>query len=81
MPRPSPSSLALPKFEKEEKALDLRLRLKGRAALDLLEYQRAYEADHGEPIDPDMLAQHIIATFLERDRGFQVRRKTSQSEG
>ena len=71
-----PSSLALPKFDKEEKALDLRLRLKGRAALDLLEYQKAYEADHGEPIESESLAQHIIATFLERDRGFQARRKS-----
>ena len=72
----STSSLALPKFDKEEKALDLRLRLKGRAALDLLDYQKAYEADHGEPIDPEILAQHILATFLERDKGFQARRKT-----
>ena len=78
MPK-TPSSLALPKFDKEEKALDLRLRLKGRPALDLLEYQQAYEADHGESIDTDLLAQHIIATFLERDRGFQARRKGSAS--
>lgn len=71
-----PNALALPKFDKEERALDLRLRLKGRAALDLLEYQQAYEAAHGEPIDPEVLAQHIIATFLERDRVFQARRKS-----
>ena len=78
MPK-TPSSLALPKFDKEEKSLDLRLRLKGRSALDLLEYQQAYEADHGESIDTDLLAQHIIATFLERDRAFQARRKVGSS--
>ena len=76
----SSSSLALPKFDKEEKALDLRLRLKGRAALDLLDYQAAYETEHGEAIDPELLAQHIIATFLERDRGFQARRKAGQGD-
>ena len=73
------TSLALPRFDKEEKALDLRLRLKGRAALDLLDYQQAYEAAHGEPIDPEILAQHIIATFLERDKAFQARRKSGLS--
>lgn len=76
----SPSPLALPKIEKEEKTLDLRLRLKGRAALDLTEYQKAYEAEHGEAIDTELLAQHIIATFLERDRGFQLRRKAGHGE-
>ena len=78
MPK-TPSSLALPKFDREEKSLDLRLRLKGRSALDLLEYQKAYETDHGESIDTDLLAQHIIATFLERDRAFQARRKVGSS--
>ena len=77
----SPANLALPKFEREERTLDLRLRLKGRPALDLAEYQKAYEAEHGEPIDTELLAQHIIATFLERDRGFQLRRKSGQGDG
>lgn len=71
----TPPELAIPKLDKEEKSLDLRLRLRGRAALDLIDYGKAYEATHGEPIDPELLAQHIIATFLERDRAFQTRRK------
>lgn len=75
MPK-SPATIALPKFEKEEKSLDLRLRLKGRAATDLVDYQQAYEKDHGEAIDPELLALHIIATFLERDKGFQIRKKS-----
>ena len=78
MPR-SPASLALPKLDKEEKTLDLRLRLKGRAAVDYLEYQKAYEAAHGEAIDSELLAQHIIVTFLARDRAFQTFRRTAVS--
>lgn len=77
----APSTLALPKLDREEKTLDLRLRLKGRAAVDLTDYQQAYEADHGETIDTELLAQHIIATFLERDKAFQARRKSGQSSG
>lgn len=72
-------TLALPKLDREEKVTDLRLRLKGKAAIDLADYQRAYEADHGEAIETELLAQHIIATFLERDKVFQARRKTSAS--
>ena len=70
------AAIALPKLDREEKTLDLRLRLKGRAAVDLADYQAAYEADHGETIETELLAQHIIATFLERDKAFQSRRKT-----
>ena len=72
----APTALALPKLDREEKTLDLRLRLKGRAAVDLTEYQKAYEADHGETIETELLAQHIIATFLERDKAFQARLKS-----
>lgn len=73
----APTALALPKLDREEKVLDLKLRLKGRAAVDLAEYQKAYETDHGEKIETDLLAQHIIATFLERDKAFQARLKTA----
>jgi hypothetical protein len=73
------AALALPKIDREEKTLDLRLRLKGKAAIDLADYQRAYEADHGDTIEIELLAQHIIATFLERDKSFQARRKTAGS--
>ena len=70
-----PSPIALPKLDREVKTLALRLRLKGRAAIDLADYQAAYEAEHGETIETELLAQHIIATFLERDKAFQSRRK------
>lgn len=76
MAKPPTAALALPKLDREERTLDVRLRLKGRAAVDLADYQRAYEADHAEAIETELLAQHIIATFLERDKAFQARRKS-----
>lgn len=76
MAKPPTVALALPRLDREEKTLDVRLRLKGRAAVDLADYQRAYETDHGESIETELLAQHIIATFLERDKAFQARRKS-----
>ena len=71
----APTTLALPKLDREEKTLDLRLRLKGKAAVDLLDYQKLYEADHGESLETELLIQHILATFLDRDKAFQARRK------
>jgi len=73
------AALALPKFDREEKVLDVRLRLKGRAAIDLVDYLRLYEDDHGEKIETELLVQHILATFLDRDKAFQARRKSVQA--
>ena len=42
MAREPRTTLALPKLDTEEKTLDVRLRLKGKAAVDLADYQRAY---------------------------------------
>ena len=72
-----PTALALSKIDLEEKTLDVRLRLKGKAALDLLDYQRAYEAAHGEKVEPEVLAAHVLAAFLEADRGFQTWRRAN----
>jgi hypothetical protein len=72
---PSPAPLALPKIDLEEKSLEVRLRLKGKAAVDLLDYQRAYQALNGGPIDAEPLVQSILAAFIEADRGFQAWRK------
>ena len=41
---PSPTPLALPKIELEEKSLEVKFRLKGRSAVDLLDYKRAHQA-------------------------------------
>jgi hypothetical protein len=71
-------TLALPKIDLEEKTVEvrLRLRLKGKAAVDLLEYQRAYQSLNGEPIEPEPLVAHTLATFIDADRGFQTWRKS-----
>ena len=72
---PSPAPLSLPKIDLEEKSLEVKLRLKGKAAVDLLDYQRAYQALHGAPIEAEPLVQSILAAFMEADRGFQAWRK------
>ncbi len=74
MAREPKTSLALPKIDTEEKSLDLRLRLKGKAAVDLTEYQAAYAEANGA-IELEILASHILATFIEADKGFQAWRR------
>ena len=74
MAREPKTSLALPKIDTEEKSIDMRLRLKGKAAVDLTEYQAAYAEANG-PIDLEVLASHILATFIEADKGFQAWRR------
>ena len=73
----SPAPLALPKIDLEEKSLEVRLRLKGKAAVDLADYQRAYQALNGAPIEAEPLIQSILAAFIEADRGFQAWRKAN----
>ena len=73
--------LALPKIDLVEKSVEVRLRLRGKAAVDLIEYQRAYQALNGEAIEAEPLVAHILATFIEADRGFQVWRKGSPRPG
>jgi hypothetical protein len=76
--KPPAAALALPKLDKAEKTLDVRLRLKGRAAVDLADYQKLYEEDHGESYDTAAVVAHILNTFIEADRAFQTRRKSVQ---
>jgi len=77
MPRSPAPALALPKIDLEEKSVEVRLRLKGKAAVDLIDYQRAYQALNGEGIEIEPLVAHILAAFIEADRGFQTWRKTA----
>ena len=81
MPKSPAPALALPKIDLEEKSVEVRLRLKGKAAVDLLEYQRAYQALNGEAIEAEPLVAHILATFIEADRGFQSWRKAMPTSG
>ena len=76
MARTSTPSLAVSRIETEEKTTDLRLRLKGKLAVDLADYLRAYvETNGGHAVELDQLVPHMLATFIEADRGFQAWRK------
>ena len=77
----TPAALSLPKIDLTEKVLDVRLRLKGKAAIDLADYQAAYQATHGEAVELDVLVASILALHLEADRGFQAWRRARGTEG
>lgn len=72
-----PAPLALPKIDFEEKTLEVRLRLKGKAAVDLADYQRAYQALNGAAIEAEPLVASILTAFIEGDRGFAAWRRTN----
>ncbi len=77
MSRPSNTTLAVARIETEEKTTDLKLRLKGKLAVDLADYLRAYVETNGQPVELDQLVPHMLATFMEADRGFQAWRKSA----
>jgi hypothetical protein len=77
MARPPAPPLALAKIDLEEKSLEVRLRLKGKAAVDLADYQRAYQAANGQAVEAEPLVLHILAAFIDADRGFQAWRKVA----
>ena len=74
MARTPMTTLALARIELEEKTTDLKLRLKGKIAVDLADYLRAYGEANG-PIDLDLLVPHMLGAFMDADRGFQTWRK------
>jgi hypothetical protein len=74
---PAPISLALAKIELEEKSLEVKLRLKGRSAVDLLDYKRAHQALNDQEVDVELLVQSMLARFIETDKGFQAWRKAN----
>jgi hypothetical protein len=79
--RTSTTSLAVTRIETEEKTTDLRLRLKGKLAVDLADYLRAYvETNGGHAVELDQLVPHMLAAFIEADRGFQTWRKSANSK-
>jgi hypothetical protein len=79
--RTSTTSLAVTRIETEEKTTDLRLRLKGKLAVDLADYLRAYaETNGGHAVELDQLVPHMLATFIEADRGFQAWRRTAAAK-
>ena len=80
MARASITTLALPKIDLEEKSTDLRLRLRGKLAVDLADYLRAYGEAHG-PIELEHLVPHMLGAFMDADRGFQGWRKSDARGG
>jgi hypothetical protein len=74
---PAPTPLALPKIELEEKSLEVKFRLKGRSAVDLLDYKRAHQALNDQDVDIEVLVQSMLAKFIETDKGFQAWRKAN----
>ncbi|MBV9511527.1 MAG: DUF2274 domain-containing protein [Caulobacteraceae bacterium] len=74
----SPSApIALAKLDLEEKTLEVRLRFKGKAALDVADYQRAYQAAHGQAVEAEPLILSIVQAHIEADRGFQAWRRAN----
>ena len=69
--------LALGRIDLEEKVTDLRLKLRGKLAVDLADYQRAFAQSNAQQIELDQLVPHILSTFIEGDRGFQAWRKAN----
>jgi hypothetical protein len=69
--------LALGRIDLEEKVTDLRLKLRGKLAVDLADYQRAFAQSNAQQIELDQLVPHILSSFIEADRGFQAWRKAN----
>lgn len=74
MTRNPKTDLALARIDTEEKTTDVRLRLKGKLAVDLADYLRAYAEANG-PVDLELLLPHMLGAFMDGDRGFQAWRK------
>lgn len=74
---PAPTPLALAKIELEERSLEVKFRLKGRSAVDLLDYKRAHQALNDQDVDIEVLVQSMLARFIETDKGFQAWRKAN----
>ena len=73
--------LALAKIDLEERSLELKLRLKGKSAVDLLDYKRAHQALNDQELDLEVLVQSMLARFMETDKGFQAWRKAQPPNG
>jgi hypothetical protein len=81
MSKTPPPPIGLAKLDLEEKSLEVRLRLKGKAAVDVAEYQRAYHAAHGQAVEAEPLIINIVQAHIDADRGFQAWRKANPAKG
>lgn len=74
-------AVALAKIGADNVPLELKVRLTGDLVAAFRDYQRAYRATHSEDIDPSALASHILAAFIDADKGFAAWRKNNPETG
>ena len=65
----------LPKTE----VVRLTIVLTAQVKADLDRYVEAYAAAYGEPVDAAVLVPHMLAAFMERDRGFRKARQAGEA--
>ena len=65
----------LPKTE----VVRLTIALTSRVKADLDRYVEAYAAAYGEPVDAAVLVPHMLAAFMDRDRGFKKVRQAGET--
>jgi len=56
--------------------VELKIRLAGDSAAVFADYLRAYQQAYGEAPDKDALAAHMLAAFIESDKGFAAWRRS-----
>ena len=69
--------VALGKIGGSAPPVELKIRLTGDIAATFADYQRAYHQAHGEAPDKDALGGHMLAAFMESDKGFAAWRRTN----
>jgi hypothetical protein len=77
---PKPA-VAISRIGAEPAPLEIKVRLTGDLAQAFKDYQRAYQARHGEPVEAGLLTAQMIAAFIEADRGFLAWRKANPEAG
>ena len=69
--------MALGKIGGSAPPVELKIKLTGDNAAVFADYQRAYEHAYGEAPDKDALGAHMLAAFMESDKGFAAWRKAN----
>jgi hypothetical protein len=77
----SPKTVSISKIETEEHAVELKLKLKGSLAKDLQHYRDAYQEEHGQAVDLEVLVSHVLSAYVANDRGFQTWLKAKMRPG
>jgi hypothetical protein len=78
---PPVSSVSIAKIEVDDIPLELKLKLKGPLSRDLQHYRDAYQAEHGEAVELEILVAHMLGAYIERDKSFQTWLKARMRPG